>query len=179
MHYDFFTDVFFVTHTDITAKLRGKGLSVKQVEDWNITVESFALFPTVPLLFDEESWRALWPIINKTPLEVREVMKRLQQEQKQNELKKKDEENRRRQQEESERLEAQKEKAQLEARKRRKINESPTQSPLPSLPDLTPEKTFLPEKAMPSSTSLATTSEAVKSTPPSVRKNSFFCFCMD
>lgn len=120
MHYDFFTDVLFVTHTDITAKLRGKGLSVKQVEDWNITVESFALFPTVPLLFDEESWRALWPIINKTPLEVREVMKRLQQEQKQNELKKKDEENRRRQQEESERLEAQKEKAQLEARKRRK-----------------------------------------------------------
>jgi hypothetical protein len=77
---------------------------VKQVEDWNITVESFAFFPTVPLLFDEESWKALWPIINKTPLEVREVMQILQQEQKQNELKKKDEENQRRQQEESERM---------------------------------------------------------------------------
>ena len=152
---------------------------MKQVEDWNITVESFAFFPTVPLLFDEESWKALWPIINKTPLEVREVMQKLQQEQKQNERKKKDEENRRRQQEESERLEAQKEKAQLEARKRRKINESPTQSPLCSSPDLTPEKTFPPENAMPSSTRSATASEAVKSTPPSVRKNSFFCFCMD
>ena len=64
---------------------------MKQVEDWNITVESFAFFPTVPLLFDEESWKALWPIINKTPLEVREVMQKLQQEQKQNELKKKEE----------------------------------------------------------------------------------------
>ena len=152
---------------------------MKQVEDWNITVESFAFFPTVPLLFDEESWKALWPIINKRPLEVREVMQKLQQEQKQNELKKKDEENRRRQQEESERLEAQKETSQLEARKRRKINESPTQSSLPSLPDLTPEKTIPPEKAMPSSTSSVTASEALKSTPPSVRKNSSFCFCMD
>ena len=100
---------------------------MKQVEDWNITVESFAFFPTVPLLFDEESWKALWPIINKRPLEVREVMQKLQQAQKQNELKKKEEEKRRRQQEESERLEAQKEKARLEARKRRKINESPNQ----------------------------------------------------
>ena len=143
---------------------------MKQVEDWNITVESFAFFPTVPLLFDEESWKALWPIINKRPLEVREVMQKLQQEQKQNELKKKDEENRRHQQEESERLEAQKEKAQLEARKRRNINESPTQSPLRSSPDLTPEKKFAPEKAMPSSTSSGTASQAVKSTPPSVRK---------
>lgn len=44
---------------------------MKQVEDWNITVESFAFFPTVPLLFDEESWKALWLIINKKPLEVR------------------------------------------------------------------------------------------------------------
>ena len=87
-------------------------------------------------MFDEESWKALWPIINKTPLEVRKVMQKLQQEQKQNELKKKDEENRRRQQEESERLEAQKEKAQLEARKKRNINESPTQSPLRSSLDL-------------------------------------------
>ena len=86
---------------------------MKQVEDWNITVESFAFSPTVPLLFDEESWKALWPIINKTPLEVREVMQKLQQEQKQNELKKKDEENWRRQQEESERLEAQKKKPSL------------------------------------------------------------------
>ena len=152
---------------------------MKQVEDWNITVESFAFFPTVPLLFDEESWKALWPIINKTPLEVREVMQKLQQEQKQNELKKKDEENRRCQQEESERLEAQKEKAQLEARKRRKINESPTQSPLCSSPNLTPEKTFPPKKAMPSSMSSGTASQAIKSTPPSVRKNSFFCLCMD
>ena len=81
---------------------------MKQVEDWNITVESFAFSPTVPLLFDEESWKALWQIINKRPLEVREVMQKLQQEQKQNELKKKDEENRRCQQEESERLKAQK-----------------------------------------------------------------------
>ena len=152
---------------------------MKQVEDWNITVESFAFFPTVPLLFDEESWKALWPIINKTPLEVRKVMQKLQQEQKLNELKKKDEENWRRQQEESERLEAQKEKAQLEVRKRRTIMESPTQSTLPSLPDLTPEKTIPPEKAMPSSMSSATASQAVESTPPSVRKNSFFCFCMD
>mgnify|MGYP006197400187 CR=1 FL=1 len=149
---------------------------MKQVEDWNITVESFAFFPTVPLLFDEESWKALWPIINKTPLEVREVMQKLQQEQKQNELKKKEEENRRRQQEESERIKAQNEKAQLEARKRRKIMESPTQSPLRSLPDLTPEKTIPPEKAMPSSTSSATASEAVKSTPPSVRKKQFLLF---
>ena len=88
---------------------------MKQVEDWNITVESFAFFPTVPLLFDEESWKALWPIINKTPLEVREVMQKLQQEQKQNELKKKEEENWRRQQEESERLEAQKKKPSLKS----------------------------------------------------------------
>ncbi len=86
-------------------------------------------------------------------------MQKLQQEQKEKELKK-DEENRRRQQEESERLEAQKEKAQLEARKRRKIMESLTQLPLRSLPDLTPEKTIPPEKAMPSSTSSATASEA-------------------
>ena len=70
-------------------------------------------------------------------------------------------------------------KAQLEARKRRTIMESPTQSPLRSSPDLTPEKTIPPEKAMPSSTSSATASQAVESTPPSVRKNSFFCFCMD
>ena len=101
-------------------KIEKQGVSMKQVEDWNITVESFAFFPTVPLLFDEESWKGLWPIINKRPLEVREVMQKLQQEQKQNELKKKDEENQRRQQEESERLKAQK-KAQLEARKRRTI----------------------------------------------------------
>ncbi len=107
------------------------------------------------------------------PLEVREVMQKLQQEQKLKELKKKDEENWRRQQEVSERLEAQKEKAQLEARKRRKIMESPTQSQLHSSLDLTPEKTIPPEKAMPSSTSSATASQAVESMPPSVRKSSF------
>jgi hypothetical protein len=150
-------------------KLRGKGLSVKQVEDWNITDKSYAYFPTIPLLFDQEFRKALWPIINTTPLEVREVMQKLQQEQKEKELKK-DEENRRREQEK---------KAELDARKRRTIIESPTQLPLPSLPDLTPEKTNPPEKAMQLSTRSLTTSQAVESTPPSVRKNSFFRFCID
>ena len=99
---------------------------MKQVEDWNITVASFAFFATVPLLFDEESWKALWPIINKTPLDVREVMQKLQQVQKQNELKKKDEENRRHQQEESEKLEAQKEKARLKlGREEKSMNLQP------------------------------------------------------
>ena len=81
------TDTFFVSHTDITAKLREKGLSVKQVEDWNINVESFAPFPTVPLQFDDKVWKALWPIINKTPLEVRQVVAKLQNEQKEKEMK--------------------------------------------------------------------------------------------
>jgi len=136
-------------------------------------------FPhTVQLLFDEESWKALWPIINKTSLEVREVVVKLQTERKEKEQKKKDKIEWRHQQEESERLEAQKKKAELEARKRRTIDESPTQWPLPSLPDLTPEKTTPPEKAMPSSTSSSTASQAVESTP-SVRKNSFSLFCID
>ena len=86
---------------------------MKQVEDWNITVESFACFPTVPLLFDEESCKALWPIINKTPLEVRQVMQKLQEERKLKEMKKKDEENRKLQKEELERLDAQKKKLSL------------------------------------------------------------------
>ncbi len=152
---------------------------MKHVEEWDMTVECFAMLSTVPLTLGGEFYRALWPKVNTNGAEMREFLMKQQEELREREWKKKEEIEKRRKQEELERLEAQKNKARLEARKRRTIPESPTQSSEPSSPDLTPEKIMPPEKAMPSSTSSLTASPAVESTPPSVRKNSFFCFCMD
>ena len=152
---------------------------MKQVEEWDITVESFAILSTVLLTLGGEFYRALWPKVNIKGAEMREFLTKQQAELREREQKKKEEIEKRHKQEELEWLEAQKNKARLEARKWRTIPESPTQSSEPSSPDLTLKKIIPPEKAMPSSTSSLTASQAVESTPPSVRKINFFCFCMD
>lgn len=73
-------------------------------------------------------------------LDVRKVMIKLEKERKEIEMKKMSEKKRKLEREEAERLEAQKKQEELILRKRKKIVESPTQSPLPSSPDSTPEK---------------------------------------
>ena len=59
---------------DVTTNQRDKGLSVSQVENWNVTFPSFDLFPTVTLTFDEVYWEAYWGIVNKPASVVRDVM---------------------------------------------------------------------------------------------------------
>ncbi len=70
--------IFFLTivglNSGITTNLRNKGLSVSQVEDWNVTIPSFDLFLTVPLTFDDVYWEAYWGIVNKPLSVVRDVM---------------------------------------------------------------------------------------------------------
>ena len=66
------------------------------------------------------------------------------------------------QQEETYCLKAQKKLDELRVKKSKTIIESPTQSPLPSSPDLTPEKMNPPEKSKPSSKSSSTASLAEK-----------------
>ena len=78
--------------------------------------------------------------------------------------------------EEAERLEADKKQEELRWRKRKKIVESPTQSPLPSSPDSTPEKmkSTKNEKLIPSNPT--TTSNAGISNAPPVSIITFYFF---
>jgi len=117
----------------ITTNLRNQGLSVSQVEDWKIPIPSYDLFPTVPLTFDEVYWEAYWPIVNKPASFVREVLMKLEKETKE---KKKMVGNKQK----LEKDETQVKKQQELKRKRRRIMESPTQSPLRTSPDCSPEK---------------------------------------
>ena len=55
---------------------------MSQVEDWNVSILSFDLFPTLPLTFDEVYWEAYWQIVNKPASVVREEMIKLENERK-------------------------------------------------------------------------------------------------
>ena len=101
---------------------------MSQVEDWNVTIRSFDLFPIVPLTFDEVYWEAYWGIVNK----VRNVMIKLERETQEKEKmainKQKLEQD------------VQKQQEKLVLRKKRRIIESTTESPLPKSTESTPEK---------------------------------------
>ncbi len=70
----------------IITNLKNKKMSNMEVEDWKVTVPSYDLFPTVPLIFDKLSWEAYWPIVNKPVFDVRGVMMKLNKERKPNEM---------------------------------------------------------------------------------------------
>jgi hypothetical protein len=53
---------------------------VKQVEEWDITVESFAILSTVLLTLGGEFYRALWPKVNIKGAEMREFLMKQQAE---------------------------------------------------------------------------------------------------
>ena len=38
---------------DITSNLKNKKLSVREVDDWKVSIPSYDLFSTVPLTFDK------------------------------------------------------------------------------------------------------------------------------
>ena len=161
---------------DITTNLKNKNFSIHEVEDWKVTIPSYDLFPTVPLTFDKVFWNAYWPIVNDPVLDVRKVMMKLEKERKENEMKKMSENKRKLEREEADRLEAQKKQEELRRRKKKKIILSPTQSPLPSSPDSTPEKmkSTENEKLTPSQSNPSTTSSAGNSNAPPVSMMTFF-----
>ena len=53
---------------------------MKQVEEWDITVESFAILSTVLLTLGGEFYRALWPKVNIKGAEMREFLMKQQAE---------------------------------------------------------------------------------------------------
>lgn len=161
---------------DITSKLKNKKLSVREVEDRKVSIPSYDLFPTVPLTFDKVFWEAYWPIVNDPVMDVRKVLMKLEKERKENEMKKMSENKRKLEREEADRLEAQKKQEELRRRKKKKIILSPTQSPLPSSPDSTPEKmkSTENEKLTPSQSNPSTTSSAGNSNAPPVSMMTFF-----
>ena len=53
---------------------------MKQVEEWDITVESFAMLSPVPLTLGGEFYRALWPKVNIKGTEMREFLMKQQAE---------------------------------------------------------------------------------------------------
>ena len=89
-------------------------MSVREVEDWKVSIPSYDLFPTVPLTFDKVFWEAYWPIVNDPVLDVRKVMIKLEKERNENEMKKMSEKKQKLEREEAERLEAQKNKRSLD-----------------------------------------------------------------
>ena len=161
---------------DITSKLKNKKLSVREVEDRKVSIPSYDLFPTVPLTFDKVFWEAYWPIVNDPVMDVRKVLMKLEKERKENEMKKMSENKRKLEREEADRLEARKKQEELRLRKRKKIVESPTQSPLPTSPDSTPDKMKSPEKAKlkPSPSNPPTASYAGNTNAPPVSMITFF-----
>ena len=161
---------------DITSNLKNKKLSVREVEDWKVSIPSYDLFPTVPLTFNKVFWKAYCPIVNYPVLDVRKVMMKLEKETKENEMKKTIENKEKLESEEADRLEAQKKQEELRLRKRKKIVESPTQSPLPNSPDSTPEIMKSPEKAKlkPSPSNSPNSSNAENANAPPVSMITFF-----
>ena len=109
------------------------------------------------------------PIIDESMLAVREVMMKLDKERIEKEMKKMSENKRKLEREEAERLEAQEKQEELRLRKWKKIVESPTQSPLPSSPDSTPEKMKPTENEKLTPNNPPTVSNARKSNAPPVR----------
>ncbi len=158
------------------SNLKNKKLSVREVEDWKVSIPSYDLFPTVPLTFDKVFWEAYWPIVNYPVLDVRKVMMKLEKERKEKEMKKIRENKQKLEREEADRLEAQKKQEELRLRKRKKIVESPTQSPLPNSPDSTPEIMKSPEKAKlkPSPSNPPNSSNAGNANAPPVSMITFF-----
>ena len=160
---------------DITTSLKSHNLSTTEVEDWKVTIPSYDIFPTVPLTFDEAYWKAYWPIVNEPVLKVRDVMVKVDKERREIEMKKISENKRTLEREEAERLEVEKKQEELR-RKRKKIVESPTQSPLPSSPDSTPEKMKSAENENPTPSNPNTASNAGISNAPPVSMITFFMF---
>lgn len=104
---------------------------MSQVENWKIPIPSYDLFPTVPLTFDEVFWETYWQNVNKSVSIVREVLIKLEKETKLKMVGNK---------QKLEKDETQEKKQEELKRKRRRIMESPTQSPLRTSPDCSPEK---------------------------------------
>ncbi len=114
--------------------------------------------------------------MNEPVLKVRDVMMKLDKERREIEMKKISENKRTLEREEAERLEAEKKQEELRRRKRKKIVESPTQSPLPSSPDSTPEKMKSTENEKPTPSNPTTASNAGISNAPPVSMITFFMF---
>lgn len=119
-HNEKYALTLIVINSDVTSNLRTKKMSVSQVDDWKISIPSFDIFPTVPIMFDEVYWEAYWPIVNKPMLEVREILTKLEKEIRDNEMKKMAENKRKLEKDEAERLETQKKQDELRLRKRKK-----------------------------------------------------------
>jgi hypothetical protein len=144
------------------------------VEDWKVTIPSYDICPTVPLTFDKVFWEAYRPIVNEPVLAVRNAMMKLEKDRKEKELKKMSENKRKLEREEADRLEAQKKHEEQRRRKKKKIIESPTQSPLPSSLDSTPEKMKSTENEKPTPSNHTTTSNAGISNAPPVSIITFY-----
>jgi hypothetical protein len=114
--------------------------------------------------------------VNEPVLAVRNAMMKLEKERKEKELKKMSENKRKLEREEADRLEAQKTQEELRRRKKKKIIESPTQSPLPSSPDSTPEKMKSTENEKPTPSNPTTASNAGISNAPPVSIITFYFF---
>ena len=98
---------------DIASNLKNKKLSVREVDDWKVSIPSYDLFPTVPLTCDKVFWEDYWPIVNYPVLDVRKVMMKLEKERKEKEMKKIRENKLKLEREEAERLEAHKKRGAL------------------------------------------------------------------
>jgi hypothetical protein len=42
--------------SNITTNLQNKKLSIKEVDDWKVTISNYAPFPTISFTFDKVSW---------------------------------------------------------------------------------------------------------------------------
>ena len=116
--------------------------------------------------------------MNNSVIDVRNVMMKLDKERKEMVMKMMNENQRKLEREEADRFEAQKKQEELRRRKRKTIVDSPTQSPLPSSPDSTPEKMKSPEKAKlkPPPSNHTNTSSAGNANAPPVSMITFFVF---
>ena len=103
-------------------------MSTTDVEYWKVTIPSYDIFPTVPLIFDEVYWTAYWPIVNDPVLNVRDVKVKMAKERRENEMKKISKNKWKLEREEAERLEAQKKQEELRLRNRMKTEEEDSKS---------------------------------------------------
>ena len=122
---------------DITTNLKNKKLSVREVEDWKVSIPSYDIFPTVPLTFDKVFWEASWPIVNEPVLDVRKVLMKPEKERKEMEMEKIKENRQKLEREEADRLDAKKNKRSLDLGRGKKLSNLPpnchyqTHLPLP------------------------------------------------
>ena len=112
-------------------------LSVNHAETWEIASPSFSRFPTVPSTFDEVYWETYWDIVHQPDQMALAIIKKIDDERRQNENRLTADQKRTIEKEKAERVAAEKKQEELKWRKRKIIIELPTQSPLSHHPEST------------------------------------------